>query len=109
MALLTLEGFFAGDCLGYISAMEFLFPLRDTTNISETFHLFSPPQKNDSSRTERGQQRTRAHPLYQCDPDIHPRLTRMTAGDLNTVFALNKTADAILGARQRHRKDITFL
>ena len=70
--------------------------------------LFSPPHKNDSSKTERGQQHTRAHPLDQHDPDLH-HLTRITAGDLNTTSALNTTADVIPGVIQRQRKDITFL
>lgn len=46
----------------------------------------------------------RPHPLYQCDPDIHPQLTPTTTGDLNTGFA-----DALLGVRQTLWKDGTFI
>lgn len=70
--------------------------------------LFSPPDKNDSPRTEQGQQHRRVHPLDQHDPDLH-HFTRIIAGDLNTTSALNKTADVIPGVIQRQRKDITFL
>lgn len=48
-------------------------------------------------------------PPAQLDQHIRLHLVRITPGDLHDIFALNKTANAILGVRRRHRKDNTFL
>lgn len=98
--------FFTVAFSGYVLAMEFPSPPpsperyhRHFKNISFVFCT----QKNDTSTREFGPATLVS--LSQCDQNIHLHLARVTTRDLDNIFALNKTANAILGVRQRHNKD----
>lgn len=103
------QGFFAVAFSGYTSAMELLFP-------SETPQVFQkrsvgfllPRRMTLPWPNGAGNSREPIAP-HQHDEHIHLHLARIPTGDLNNRFALSKTASTILGVRQRHRKDNTFL
>lgn len=108
MWFFSASGVFCGGLLWLYFCRGVSFSLRETP---QGFRWFSAPQRNDSSLTEQGGQ-------LNVSPSLHiarPRHSSSSSedhyatGDLNHRFALNKTASAVWGVRQRHRKDNTSL
>lgn len=97
--------FFTVAFSGYVSDMEFLFffffPLIPQTFQKHFIRFLHPEERHFHNRMGPAA----PVPLSQCDQNIHLHLARITTRDLDNIFALNKTANAILGVRQRHNKD----
>lgn len=103
------SGFFAVDFSGYTSSTELLFSSETPQAFQKRSVGFLRPRRMTLPWPNGAGSSREPMPPHQHDQHIHLHLARIPTGDLNNRFALSKTASTILGVRQRHRKDNTFL